>query len=144
MHRKYIILIAGSILLVAGISITAISYSSTETWLRDQNVLIENGVILPNESYSAEKVLKAGQNMQLAIHYPLFGAPINAKIKDPNGIVVSDINSTSYDRELSTTFTPEISGEYTVTITNHGTESVPVHTIFGNIQNQGENKNPFK
>lgn len=143
MRRKHIILIVSSMLLVAGISIT-ISYSSNEMSLSDQNTLIENGVISPNESQSAVKVAKAGQNMQLAVHYPLFGVPINAKIKDPNGIVVSDINSTSYDRELFTTFTPEISGEYTVTITNLGSESVPVHVLFSNIQNQDESENPFK
>ncbi len=81
MQRKYIILIAGSILLVAGISITTISYSSTESRLQDQNTLIENGVILPNESQSAEKVLKAGQNMQLAIHYPLLVPSLMPRLK---------------------------------------------------------------
>lgn len=143
MRQKHIILIAGIMLLVAGISIT-ISYSSNEMSLPDQSTLIENGTIPPNESQSAVKVVKVGQNMQLTVHYPLFGVSINAKIKDPNGIVVSDINSTLYDRELFTTFTPEMSGEYTVTITNLGSESIPVHVLFSNIQNQNENGNPFK
>lgn len=130
-------------LIVAGISIT-ISYSSNETLLADRNTH-RKWSEPPNESQSAVKVVKVGQNMQLAVHYPLFGVPINAKIIDPNGIVVSDINSTSYDRELFTIFTPEISGEYTVTITNLGSESVyPIHVLFSNIQNQDENENPFK
>lgn len=134
MHRKYIILILGSVLVVAGL-FTVASYSSTETQLQEKNTLIESRVIQPSESQSAARLVEAGQNMQLLVHYP-YGISVNAKIKDPDGEIVRDVNSTAYTNELATTFTPDNSGKYTVTITNTGAESAPVHVVFGSIKTQ--------
>ena len=77
--------------------------------------------------------------MQLVIHYPVFGALLNAKIIDPNGMIIIDVNSTSYDRELYATFKASNAGKYTVTITNYAFRLVPIHVIFNNIENLVQN-----
>ena len=132
MQRKYIIFGFG-ILLASVISVIAVSYRLIETDPQDQNTLINNEIIPPYKSVSAVKLVKAGENMQLLVHYPVFGALLNAKVTDPRSIV-SNVNSTTYDRELSSTFTAQVDGEYTVTITNLGTEQIPVHVVFSNVQ----------
>jgi len=138
-------MLSAGILLASALSIIVVSsYSSIERDQQDQNTLINNEVIAPYKSVSAVKTLKAGENMQFLVHYPLFGALLNAKITDSHETIVSDVNSTRYDRELLTTFTAQADGEYTVTITNLGTEQIPVHVVFSNVQSEYKNNNPFR
>lgn len=125
------------ILLASALSVIMVSsYSSIERDKQDQNTLINNEVLEPYKSISATKAVKEDENMQLLVHYPIFGASLNSKIIDQQGIIVSDINSTSYDRELLATFTAQTGGEYTVTITNLGTEQIPIHVVFSTIQSE--------
>lgn len=134
MHQKYIMLSIGIVLVSIPSIIIVSSYSSIERDQQDQNTLMNNEVIASYKSISATKAVKEGENMQLIVHYPLFGAPLNAKITDPPGTIVSDVNSTRYDRELLIMFTAQTDGEYTVTITNLGIEQIPVHVVFSNVQ----------
>lgn len=78
MHRKHFVLIF-SISLVSVISIIVASYSSS-TDLQEQNTLIDNAIIESYKHVSAVKALKSGESMQLLVHYPIFGASLNAKI----------------------------------------------------------------
>jgi len=64
-------------------------------------------------------------------------------VKDPNGELVIDVNSTSYDRELYATFEPTLNGKYTLAVTNYGAQGTPVHVIFSNVENLSA-KNPYE
>lgn len=74
--------------------------------------------------------------MQLIVHYPLFSASINAKIFDPAEKKILNINSTSYDKELYSEFLATATGRYTITLTNFGNQSVPIHVILANNESQ--------
>lgn len=138
MRRNYLFII---LVLVASLpAFLILTYGVNPT---QEKALIENQMINPNESVTAIKELKTGQQAQLIIHYPIFGIPLTANVKDPNGIVAVDINSTSYDKELYAVFQPNSNGKYTLTITNHGTQEVPIHVILGGIENSATS-NPFK
>jgi hypothetical protein len=108
-----------------------------------ENALIENQVVGPNESVITSKELKAGQKAYLVIHYPIFGIPLNASVEDHNGEMVIDVNSTSYDRELYATFEPTLNGKYTLIVTNHGAQETPIHVIFSNVESPFA-KNPYE
>jgi len=136
MHRNFILIIIGIIIVIA---ITAF-YIQNQTQAQIQKqALIDNKPVNPNESISETKEVRSGQKMQLLIHYPIFGTLLNAKITDPNGMTVIDVNSTNYDRELYSTFKASDAGKYTIKITNYASQSVPVHVIFSNIENSTQN-----
>jgi hypothetical protein len=89
----------------------------------------------PMKSTTATKIITAAnQRMQLIVHYPLFAASINAKIFDPNGNKILDINSTSYDKELYSEFLSGSAGSHTVVLRNYGDQSVPLHVILDDIE----------
>lgn len=99
-------------------------------------VLIDNEVLEPTKSTTATKVIKtANQRMQLIVHYPLFAASINAKILDPSGNEILNVNSTSYDKELYSEFLSGTSGTYNIVFTNYGDQPIPIHVILGNTEN---------
>jgi hypothetical protein len=138
MHRNYLFI---AIILVASLAAyLVLMYSFNQL---QAETLIKNQVVGSNESVIIPKELKSGQKVYLVIHYPVFGIPLNANVKDPSGEVVMDINSTSYDRELYATFEPALNGKYTLAITNHGMQDTPVHVIFSNAENLSA-KNPYE
>lgn len=146
MHRNYLIII---IILVASlVAYFVLMYGVAYLVLyginpSSEKALIENQIVSPNESITTSKELKAGQKAQLVIHYPIFGIPLNANVKDPSGEVAIDVNSTSYDRELYATFEPTSNGKYTLIVTNHGEQETPIHVIFSDIENLST-KNPYE
>ncbi len=147
MHRNYlfiiIILVASLIayfVLMYGVAYLVLINDNNTT---QEKALIENQVLNPNESVTALKDLETGQQAQLIVHYPIFGIPLTASVTDPNGIMVINVNSTSYDRELYAVFEPVLDGEYTLTVTNHGIQDTPIHVIFSNVANLST-KNPYE
>lgn len=147
MPRNYlfiiIILVASLIayfVLMYGVAYLVLMYGINPS---SEKALIENQVISPNESVTTLKDLKTGQQAQLIIHYPIFGIPLTASVTDPSGVVVINVNSTSYDRELYAVFEPVLDGKYTLTVTNHGIQDTPIHVIFSNVGNLST-KNPYE
>lgn len=138
MRHNYLAII---IILVASLA----SYLALMYWINpvQGKALVESQSVSPSESLIVSKELQAGQKTQLVIHYPIFGIPLTAKIVDPSGVTVVDINSTSYDRELYAEFQPTSSGKYTLTVTNHGTQATPLHVILDSIE-KFSTSNPFK
>ncbi len=53
-----------------------------------EKALTESQVVSQGGSLTVSKELQSGQKAHLIIHYPIFGIPITASVKDPNGIVV--------------------------------------------------------
>lgn len=129
MHRNYLFII---IILAASLAAYLVLMYGVNP--PQEKAIIENQVIGPNESVITSKELKSGQKTYLVIHYPIFGIPLNANVKGPSGEMVIDVNSTSYDRELYTTFEPTLNGKYTLIVTNHGAQETPIHVIFSNAE----------
>lgn len=138
MHRNYLFIVIILVASLAAYLVLMYGFNPPQ-----EKAIIENQVIAPNESVITSKELKSGQKAYLVIHYPVFGIPLNANVKDPSGEVVMDVNSTSYDRELYATFEPTLNGKYTLTVTNHGAQNTPLHVIFSNVENLST-KNPYE
>jgi len=136
MHRNYLFII-----IILGASLAAylvLMYGVNPA----REKLLENQIIKPNESLTMSKELQWGQKAQLVIHYPIFGIPLNAKVTDPSGVTIVDVNSTSYDRELYSEFQTSSDGKYTLTVTNYGTQETPLHIILDDVEKSSSN--PFK
>lgn len=129
--RNYIFIGIGTVSLYLILLLFSYSIESEQG-----NVLIDNKILQPTESTTATKIIKAAnQRMQLVVHYPLFAASINARVLDPSGNEILNVNSTSYDKELYSEFLSGVSGNYNIVLTNHGDQSIPIHVILGNIEN---------
>lgn len=151
MQRGYIILIAGAVLLVAGIAIAAVWGVSFASSFIANNTLVAKTTINPGQSVSAKTdVTQLGRPISLTVGLDKTTATTttsggggvigqqqitstsNIKLKetitDPNGSVVS---SSEFSDSLVTSFNPQVTGVYTVTITNLGTSPVSISGTFG-------------
>lgn len=135
MKRGYIVLISGGALLVVGIilSITwGLSFASS--FLAD-NTFVTQASLEPGGSLEAKRTvndldrplsLAAGiDEQQTSI---TDGIRLKQVITDPQGKVVS---SSEFVESYFTTIQPEMTGVYTVTISNAGTGPVAVSGVFG-------------
>jgi hypothetical protein len=115
MHRNYLFIVIILVASLAAYLVLMYGFNPPQ-----EKAIIENQVVGPSESVITSKELKSGQKVYLVIHYPVFGIPLSANVRDPSDQVVIDVNSTSYDRELYATFESTLNGKYTLTVTNHG------------------------
>lgn len=137
--RGYIVLIAGGALLVSGIVISALGTSSLIGSFLKSSTVIGQTLIKPSESVNVTlRVSYIGRIVSVAIHTnsDAPNATLNELVRDSYGTMVSNHN---FQREILNTFEPKTTGEYVLTISNHGPSSVNVHGVFGYIPIIGEN-----
>ena len=153
MKRGHIILIAGAVLLVAGITIAAVWGMSFASSFFTNNTLVAKTTINAGQSVTAQNhINQLDRPISLAVGIDRTASsattttnPINNNIRlretitDPNGKVVS---SNEFGAGFVTSFKPDIAGVYTVTITNLSTNPVSISGTFGYLPFVGSNGNP--
>jgi hypothetical protein len=143
MKRGHIILISGAVIFIAGIVIAAIwGISFAGAFVRD-NTIVGKTTINAGQSVSAKTEVnqldnrpisltvgidKTGQQQQQTP--PLSDVRLKETITDPNGAVVS---SNEFGESFVTSFKPQLTGGYTVTVTNLGIRPVSIAGTFGYI-----------
>jgi len=130
-------------MLIAGIIITIVwAGSFAGTFLRESTIIGQT-LVKPSESVNASlQVNNIVRPVSIAVNFkPAATTGISSSqssnattlgeiVRDPTGKVV---NRNTFLKEFFTTFKPETTGKYTLTITNLGRESVNVDGIFGYI-----------
>lgn len=148
MQRGYIILIIGAALLISGIAISVLwAVPFAGTILRESTIL--SGVsIRPAGSVNAyTQVIDTSRPVALAIHLERSNSTSTAAtvgsnnilgetVRNPNGIIMT---SNNFTKQFFTTFKPDVSGKYTVTIYNFGHTPVSVGAVAGNLPFIGAN-----
>ena len=149
MKRGYIILIAGAVLLVAGVAIAAVWGVAFAGSFIQNNTIVAKTTVNPGQSVSAktdvtqvnrpitltvgiDRSQQQGQQQQqqsaLTTNTTITNAKLKETITDPNGQVLSN---NEFGDGFVTSVTPHMAGTYTVTITNLGTQAVPIGGTFG-------------
>jgi hypothetical protein len=162
-QRGYIILIAGAALVVAGIALTAVYGSNLASLILSESIILSD--ISINSSASVNRTLQITDTerpISIALHVKSEkdGAEIQTpqqqqasnvgiigeEVRSPSGVVVNknQFNSGSDNKKndddgLFTTFNPDVQGEYTLIITNLGSEPVKIGGIFGYLPIIGNN-----
>jgi hypothetical protein len=139
LKRGYIILIAGGVLLIAGIVISAVWAGSFAGQLLQENTIIGQTVVRPSESINATlQVNDKTRPISLALHFEPESGNISLRetVMDPSGRVV---NTNEFLKDFFTTFKVNTVGNYTLTISNKGSSQVNVDGIFGYIPFVGKN-----
>jgi hypothetical protein len=155
MKRGHIILIAGAVLLVAGITIAAVWGTSFASSFFTNNTLVAKTTINAGQSVTAQNhINQLDRPISLAVGIDRTTTSSSATttanpatnnirlrdtITDPNGKVVS---SNEFGAGFVTSFKPDIAGVYTVTITNLSTNPVSISGTFGYLPFVGSNGNP--
>lgn len=153
MKRGHIVLISGAVLLVAGIIISAVwAVQFAGSFMRD-NTFVAQTSIGAGESIDtridvrqldrpvsvAIGIDRAGLQQQPSqIPTPTPDIRLKEEVKDPNGRVVS---SNEFGDSFFTTFRPEVTGVYTVTVSNLGIRPVTVSGAFGHMPFIGSDGN---
>jgi hypothetical protein len=158
MKRGYIILISGAVLLVAGIIISAVwAVQFAGSFLRDNTIVAQTSVDAGKSVDTRINVDQLDRPVSLAIGIdqtqlqPLPSQQqqtpatqssdirLKEEVTDPNGRVVS---SNEFSNSFFTSFTPEVTGVHTVTISNLGTRTVSVNGAFGYMPFIGPDSKP--
>jgi hypothetical protein len=158
MKRRYIILISGAVLLVAGIIISAIwAVQFAGSFLRDNTIVAQTSVDAGKSVDTRINVDQLDRPVSLAIGIdqtqlqPLPSQQqqipatqssdirLKEEVTDPNGKVVS---SNEFSNSFFTSFKPEVTGVHTVTISNLGTGTVSVSGAFGYMPFIGPDSKP--
>lgn len=152
MKRGYIVLIAGAVLLVAGIAIAAVWGVAFAGSFVQNNTIVAKTTINPGQSVSAKTdvtQLNRPITLTVGIDRSALGqqqsalTTANVKLKEtitsPNGEVLS---SNEFGDSFITSVTPQAAGTYTVTITNLGAQAVPVGGTFGYFPIVGSDGKP--
>jgi sulfite exporter TauE/SafE len=161
LQRGYIILIAGAILIITGITFTAVYGIGLADIVLSKNAIISDVSI--NSSASVNRTLQITNTehpISIALHVESVkdSAEIQTKqqqasnvaiieeVRNPGGVIINknQFNSRSDDNKneddgLFTTFKPDVQGEYTLTIINLGSSPVKVGGIFGYLPIIGNN-----
>jgi len=149
MKRGHIILIAGAALLVTGIAISAVWGISFASTLVKDNTMIGKTVINSGKSIDAKTdvnnldrpitlMLGVDRNGQPAL--PLLEVSrLKETVTDPSGKIVSD---SEFGESFLASFKPEVTGPYTLTITNLGTKPVSISGTFGHVSFIGPDGKP--
>jgi hypothetical protein len=143
MKRGHIILIAGAVVLAAGIIIASFWAISFAGSFVTNNTLIGKTIIDGGRSVSIQNhVTQLDEPLSLTLSIDKTTAvgggqqqqtsPANTRVRetvtDPSGRVVS---TNEFSGSFITSFKPDVAGVYTVTMTNIGTNSVSASGTFG-------------
>lgn len=147
MKRGHIILFSGAALLIAGIAISAIwGVSFASTFVRDNTIVAKTTIDAGKSIDAKTDVNQLDRAISLAIGIDKTGAQASSldvrlkeTITDPNGKVVS---ANEFGDSFLTSFKPEVTGVYTVTVTNLGTKPVGISGAFGVMPFMGADGKP--
>ena len=145
-QRGYIILIVGAVLLISGIVISilwAVPFAGT---IIRENTILSGVSIRPAGSVNAStQVIDTSRPVSLAIHVERNNGTTGGQIPNnilretvlnPNGVIMT---SNEFTKQFFTTFKPDITGKYTVTIYNLGNSPVSIGVLAGNLPFIGAN-----
>lgn len=137
MQRGYIVLIAGGALFAIGLALSvAWGVQFAGVFLQD-NTFVNSVPVEPGSSVeAARQVTDTSRPLSVAIHIQGIedtgvlreDIRLAETVKDPSGAVVS---TNEFSGNLFTSFRPEQTGRYVLTITNEGTKAVTVDGTFG-------------
>ncbi len=146
MQRGYIILIAGAVLLISGIVISilwAVPFAGT---IIRENTILSGVSVRPAGSVNAStQVIDTSRHVSLAIHVErnngttggeIPNSILRETVPNPNGVIMT---SNEFTKQIFTTFKPDITGKYTVTIYNLGDSRVSIGVLAGNLPFIGAN-----
>ena len=146
MQRGYIILIVGAVLLILGIVISilwAVPFAGT---IIRENTILSGVSIRPAGSVNAStQVIDTSRPVSLAIHLERNNSTTGGQIpnnilretvRNPNGVIMT---SNEFTKQIFTTFKPDITGKYIVTIYNSGNSPVRIGVLAGNLPFIGAN-----
>ena len=161
LQRGYIILIAGAVLVVTGIILTAVYGIGLAGLVLSESIILNTVSI--NQSASANRTLQITDTERpilIALHVytdkdgdeiqtqsqQASNVAIIGEVRNPGGVVINknqfnsgSDNNKNDDDGLFTTFKPDVQGEYTLIITNLGSNPVKVGGIFGYLPIIGNN-----
>src|SRR6266581_6960758 len=145
-QRGYIILIIGAALLISGIVISALWASSFAGIIIRENTILSGVSIKPAGSVNAStQVMDTSRPVSLAVHVERNNSTTGGEIpnsilretvRNPNGVIIA---SNEFTKQFLTTFKPDITGKYTVTIYNLGNSPVSIGVLAGNLPFVGAN-----
>jgi uncharacterized RDD family membrane protein YckC len=150
-QRGYIILIVGAVLLISGIVISALWAVPFAGTIIRENTILSGVSIRPAGSVNAyTQVIDTSRPVSLAIHVERNSSTTTATttggqipnnilretVRNPNGIIMT---SNDFTKQFFTTFKPDITGKYAVTIYNLGNNPVSIGVIAGNLPFIGAN-----
>src|SRR5215469_15288375 len=140
MQRGYVILIAGAVLLISGIGISAVWVGYFASTIIHENAILSGVLIKPAGSVNVStQVIDTSRPLSLAINVVRNNSatggqiPINIlreTVRNPNGIIIT---SYEFTKQFIMTFKPAITGKYIVTIYNLGNSNVSVDVSSGNL-----------
>lgn len=138
-RRGYIILISGGALFAIGIALSAVGGVQLASIFMQDNTFVNTISVEPGRSVdTTRQVTDTSRPLSVAIHIQGADASAETALRDDIRLVeiVRDSSGNTVSRNefsgnLFTTFTPKEPGNYVLTITNTGTESVAVDGTFG-------------
>jgi hypothetical protein len=147
MQRGYFILIAGAVLLILGIVISALWTGSLAGTIIRENTILNAVSIRPSGSVNAStQVINTSRPISLAIHLEhnnstgvggqISNNALRETIRNPNGVIMT---SSEFTKQFFTTFKPDITGKYTITIYNLGNSPVSIGVLVGSLPLIGTN-----
>jgi uncharacterized RDD family membrane protein YckC len=146
LQRGYIILIIGAALLISGIVISALwAGSFAGTFMRENTILSGVSIIPAGSVNTSIQVIDTSRPVSLAIHVERNNSTTGGEIpnnilretvRNPNGVIIA---SNEFTKQFLTTFKPDITGKYTVTIYNLGNSPVSIGVLAGNLPFVGAN-----
>jgi uncharacterized RDD family membrane protein YckC len=151
LQRSYIILIVGAVLLISGIIISAVWAGSFATKFMRENTLLNGVLIRPADLVNTTfQVTDTSRPVSLAIHVErnnnnpsgteqeqqISNNTLRETVRNPNGLVMT---SNEFTKQFFTTFKPDITGKYTITISNLGNTHVSIGVLVGNLPFIGTN-----
>jgi uncharacterized RDD family membrane protein YckC len=146
MPRGYIILIAGAVLLISGIVISALWTGYFAGTIIRENAILSGIAIKPAGSVNVStQVTDTSRPVTLAINVERNNSTTGGEIpvnilresaRNPNGVIMT---SNEFTKQFIMTFRPAITGQYTVTIYNLGNSNVSIDVLAGNLPFIGTN-----
>lgn len=126
MHRSYIILISGGILLVVGIALMGSLNAVFNENFPNSSLLIEGDTINPGNSITTVLSLQSDEELTLAISAMPRGTLLVTQIKQDDGTAVSEF---AFRSQSITPLGTLNAGDYLITIVNGGEQSVTVFAL---------------
>jgi hypothetical protein len=142
LKRGYIILIVGGVLIVTGLVLSIFSVGSFSGQFMRENIVLSKTIVSPSEPVNAVlQVNDTARSVSVALHSSKVesaNVSLRESIQDPNGRIV---NTNEFSETFFTTFKPNMTGAYTLSISNLGSNPVNFDGIFGFIPFTGSGEN---
>ena len=166
LQRGYIILIIGTALLISGIIISVLWAGSFAGTFMRENTILSGVSIRPAALVNTTiQVTDTSRPVSLAIHVErsninggdtsstssnnggggqerqgqILNNTLRETVRNPNGLVMT---SNEFTKQFFTTFKPDVTGKYTLTVYNLGSRPVSIGVLVGNLPFVGANSQP--